>query len=76
MPGGTGLGKPLKSSIHPLREDIPIFLGGRGSRRTSRWPPRSATAGMPLFLSPYSEDLYRASLEEGFARDGVAPQLR
>src|SRR5205085_522862 len=23
-PDGTGLGKPLKSSIHPLREDIPI----------------------------------------------------
>src|SRR3954451_15636487 len=25
-PGGTGLGKALKSSIHPVREDIPIFL--------------------------------------------------
>src|SRR5207302_2101840 len=23
LPGGAGLGKPLKSSIHPLREDIP-----------------------------------------------------
>src|SRR5438034_9111764 len=24
LPNGTGLGKPLKSSIHPLREEIPI----------------------------------------------------
>src|SRR5919109_1987919 len=23
---GTGLGKPLKSMLHPLREDIPIYL--------------------------------------------------
>src|SRR5256886_2312600 len=29
-PDGTGLGKPLKSSIHPLREDIPIYLGAEG----------------------------------------------
>ena len=28
----TGLGKPLKSSIHPLREDIPIFLGAEGPK--------------------------------------------
>src|SRR5436305_15174840 len=25
--GGTGLGKPLKSTIHPLRREIPIYLG-------------------------------------------------
>ena len=27
----TGLGKPLKASIHPLREDIPIYLAAEGS---------------------------------------------
>ena len=32
LPGGTGLAKPLKSSIHPLREDIPIFLGAEGPK--------------------------------------------
>src|SRR5215211_1138201 len=26
LPDGTGLGKPLKSSIHPLREQIPVYL--------------------------------------------------
>src|SRR3990172_8097308 len=26
FPGGARLGKPLKSTIHPLRTDIPIYL--------------------------------------------------
>src|SRR6202022_2970257 len=29
---GTGLGKPLKSSIHPLRNDIPIYLAAQGPK--------------------------------------------
>jgi F420-dependent oxidoreductase-like protein len=32
LPGGTGLAKPLKSSIHPLREEIPIYLGAEGPK--------------------------------------------
>ena len=32
LPDGTGLGKPLKSSIHPLREDIPIYLAAEGPK--------------------------------------------
>jgi len=32
-PGRTSLGKALKSTVHPLRSDIPIFLVARkGSR--------------------------------------------
>src|SRR3984885_11622729 len=31
-PGGTGLGKPLKSSIHPLRDEIPIYLAAEGPK--------------------------------------------
>src|SRR5438045_862503 len=34
-PNGTGLGKPLKSSIHPLREDIPVFLGAEGPKNVA-----------------------------------------
>ncbi|MGH3267156.1 MAG: LLM class flavin-dependent oxidoreductase, partial [Trebonia sp.] len=29
---GTGLGKPLKSSIHPLRNEIPIYLAAEGPK--------------------------------------------
>ena len=35
MAGGTGLGKPLKSSLRPLRSDIPIFLGAEGPRNVA-----------------------------------------
>jgi F420-dependent oxidoreductase-like protein len=69
-PGGTGLGKPLKASIHPLREDIPIYLAAEG-------PKNIALAGelcdgwMALFYSPHHDDFYRDALQEGFARPGA-----
>jgi len=70
FPDGTGLGKPLKPTIHPLREDIPIFLGAEG-------PKNVALAGelcdgwLALFFSPGHEGFYRDALEEGFAREGA-----
>ena len=37
-PGAVGLGKPLKPIVHPLRADIPIWLGAEGpeERRPDR----------------------------------------
>jgi F420-dependent oxidoreductase-like protein len=73
LPGGTGLGKPLKSSIRPLREDIPIYLAAEG-------PKNIALAGelcdgwLALFYSPYHDDLYRDALAEGFGRPGARRQ--
>ncbi len=70
MPDGTGLGKPLKSSIHPLREDIPIYLAAEG-------PKNIALAGelcdgwLALFMSPAHDDFYRGALAEGFSREGA-----
>jgi F420-dependent oxidoreductase-like protein len=69
-PGGTGLGKPLKSSIRPLREDIPIYLAAEG-------PKNIAMAGelcdgwLALFLSPHEDGYYRDALGEGLARPGA-----
>src|SRR5437764_14864800 len=34
-PGGTGLGKPLKSTVHPLRSDVPIMLGAEGPKNVA-----------------------------------------
>jgi F420-dependent oxidoreductase-like protein len=68
--GVTGLGKPLKASIHPLRADIPIYLAAEG-------PKNIAMAGelcdgwLALFYSPYHDDFYREALDEGFARPGA-----
>jgi F420-dependent oxidoreductase-like protein len=66
--GATGLGKPLKTTVHPLREDIPIFLGAEGPRNIAQ-TAEIADGWLALFYSPYHHDeLYRPHLEEGFAR--------
>ena len=70
LPGGTGLGKALKSSIHPLRSDIPIYLAAEG-------PKNIALAGelcdgwLALFYSPHHDDFYRDALDEGLTRPGA-----
>ncbi len=34
-PGGTGLGKPLKANMHPLRPEIPVYLGAEGPKNVA-----------------------------------------
>jgi F420-dependent oxidoreductase-like protein len=70
LPDGTGLGKPLKSSIHPLRPDIPIFLGAEGPKNIAL-AAEICDGWLALFFSPHHEDFYRDALAEGFARDGA-----
>jgi F420-dependent oxidoreductase-like protein len=67
---GSELGKPLKSSIHPLREDIPIFLGAEGPKNIAL-AAELCDGWLALFFSPQHEDFYRDALGEGFARDGA-----
>ena len=73
LPDGTGLGKPLKASIHPLREEIPIYLAAEG-------PKNIALAGelcdgwLALFYSPHHDEFYREALSEGFAQPGARHQ--
>jgi F420-dependent oxidoreductase-like protein len=70
LPGGTGLGKPLKASIHPLREDIPIYLGAEGPKNIALCA-ELCDGWLAMLFSPHHEDLYRGSLEEGWAREGA-----
>ena len=70
LPGGTGLGKPLKSSIRPLREDIPIYLGAEGPKNIALCA-ELCDGWLAMLFSPEHEDLYRTSLEEGWGRDGA-----
>jgi F420-dependent oxidoreductase-like protein len=69
-PNGTGLGKPLRSTIHPVRKDIPIFLGAEGPKNVSL-AAEICDGWMALFFSPRNQDFYRDALEEGFSRDGA-----
>jgi F420-dependent oxidoreductase-like protein len=70
LPGGTGLAKPLKASIHPLREDIPIYLGAEGPKNIAL-SAELCDGWLAMLFSPEHEDLYRTSLEEGWAREGA-----
>jgi F420-dependent oxidoreductase-like protein len=70
LPGGTGLGKPLKASIHPLREDIPIFLGAEGPRNIAL-AGELCDGWLAMLFAPDHQDFYRGALAEGFAREGA-----
>ncbi len=68
--GSVGLGKPLKPITHPLRADVPIWLGAEGPRNVAQ-TAEIADGWLPLFYSPAAADLYRPWLAEGFAREGA-----
>jgi len=72
--GGTGLGKPLKSTVHPLRTDIPIYLGAEGPKNVAL-AAEIADGWLPVFFSPKLDAFYRSALAEGFARPGAHRQL-
>jgi F420-dependent oxidoreductase-like protein len=71
--GGTGLGKALKSTIHPRRADLPIFLGAEGPRNVAL-SAEIADGWVAMLMSPRDDAWYRERLAEGFARR--APDLR
>jgi F420-dependent oxidoreductase-like protein len=69
-PDGTGFGKPLKSTLHALRDSIPIFLGAEGPKNVALCA-ELCDGWLPLFFSPHHEGFYRDALSEGFAREGA-----
>ena len=50
-PGGAGLGKPLKITVHPLRNEIPIYLGAEGPKNV-KLATEIADGWLPIFYSP------------------------
>ncbi len=70
LPGGTGLAKPLKSSIHPLREDIPIYLGAEGPKNIAMCA-ELCDGWLAMLFAPEHQEIYVTSLSEGFARPGA-----
>ena len=48
-PGGTGLGKPLKANMHPLRADIPVYLGAEGPKNVAL-AAEIADGWLPIFF--------------------------
>ncbi|WP_163541779.1 LLM class F420-dependent oxidoreductase [Occultella kanbiaonis] len=64
--GGTGQGKALRSTVHPLRVDLPIHLAAQGPRNTAL-AAEVADGWLPAFVSPKLDATYREHLAEGFA---------
>lgn len=70
LKGGTGLGKALKPTVHPLRQDIPIFLAAEGPKNVAL-AAEIGDGWFPFLYSPERDQQYRDALAEGFARPGA-----
>jgi F420-dependent oxidoreductase-like protein len=72
-PGATGLGKPLKLIVHPLRADVPIYLAAIGPKNVAL-AAEIADGWLPIFFSPERfATVHGPALAEGFARRGGRP---
>ncbi len=60
--GAWGLGKSLRSITHPLRADIPIFLGAEGPKNVAL-ATEIAQGWLPLYYSPFRKEVYAESLK-------------
>ncbi len=69
-PGATGYGKPLRSIVHPLRADLPVYLGAEGPKNVAL-SAEIADGWLPMYFSPRVGAMYRSWLAEGFARPGA-----
>ena len=67
--GGAKLGKTLKPTVHPLRNDIPIYLAAEGPKNVAL-SAEIADGWLPLFFSPKDDSFYRDQLDKGFAASG------
>ncbi|MBI5879433.1 MAG: LLM class F420-dependent oxidoreductase [Chloroflexi bacterium] len=67
--GGTGLGKPLRMILHPLRAELPIYLAAIGPKNVAL-AAEIADGWLPAFFAPEHISVFRPSLEEGFRAAG------
>ena len=69
FPHGTGLGKPLKSTVHPLRKDLPIYLAAEGPKNVAL-SAEICDGWLPLFFAPKDNQFYADALASGMAAGG------
>ncbi|NRB42605.1 MAG: LLM class F420-dependent oxidoreductase [Pseudomonadales bacterium] len=61
LQGGMHLGKPLKSITHPLRKEIPVYLGAEGPKNVEL-ACTEFNGWLPIFVSPEKMDIYKEPL--------------
>ncbi|MCL4150898.1 UNVERIFIED_CONTAM: hypothetical protein GTU68_005370, partial [Idotea baltica] len=65
---GTGRGKPLKLSNHPVRPDIPIHIAALGPKNVEL-TAELANGWLPIFYYPEkAKEVFGPSLDAGFAK--------
>ena len=68
--GGTGQGKALKLNFHPVRNEIPVFVGAIG-RKSVEMAAEICDGWIPIFFSADAfEETWGEHLEAGFAKGG------
>ncbi len=67
---GAGLGKALRSTLHPFRPDIPIYLAAEGPKNVAL-AAEIADGWLPILFSPKMDKFYRDALGAGFAKNGA-----
>ncbi len=74
-PGSLGLGKPLRPITHPLRPDLPIWLGAEGPKNVAL-TAEIADGWLPIYYAPKVADMYRSLVGRGLrsARRPVRPR--
>ena len=71
----TGLGKPLKPIVHPLRADVPIWLGAEGPKNVAQ-TAEIADGWIPIFYTPKSRGHVPAVARRGLRPAGRAAYPR
>ena len=70
LEGGTAQGKALKLNFHPLRNEIPVFVGAIG-RKSVEMAAEICDGWIPIFFSADAfEETWGEHLEAGFAKGG------
>jgi F420-dependent oxidoreductase-like protein len=72
--GASGLGKPLKLMLRPLRADIPIYLAAMGPKNITL-ATEIADGWLPMLFSPDRFDVFAPSLTGARADFDVAPSV-
>jgi F420-dependent oxidoreductase-like protein len=74
LESGSGLGKPLKLMMAPLRSTIPIYLAALGPRNVAL-AAEIADGWLPIFYSPFHPEVFRESLHAGLSKRSVQGPL-
>lgn len=73
-PGAWGLGKPLRPITHPLRADLPIWLGAEGPKNVAL-AAEVCDGWLPLYYSPYRPEVYADQLSGARAGFEIAASV-